>query len=205
MKALIAAIFLSLGSFEMAFCQNEILGEEKNAPIQLEQKRFRAKIEGADTIALAQLPTCYIIEKHKFKSSSDEKRYWRLVRNVKKVLPYARLAGNKYKQLNEQLVNKTEGEKKFLMKRVEREIKKDFSKDIKNMTYTQGTILLKLIDRETSITAYDLVKELRGSFSAMFWQSVSLMFDNSLKAEYDPVGDEQEIEGIITLLDKGLL
>jgi hypothetical protein len=120
-------------------------------------------------------------------------------------LPYARLAGNKYKQLNEQLVNKTEGEKKFLMKRVEREIKKDFSKDIKNMTYTQGTILLKLIDRETSITAYDLVKELRGSFSAMFWQSVSLMFDNSLKAEYDPVGDEQEIEGIITLLDKGLL
>ncbi|MEI6524066.1 MAG: DUF4294 domain-containing protein [Bacteroidota bacterium] len=205
MKALIAAIFLSLGSFEMAFCQNEILGEEKNAPIQLEQKRFRAKIEGADTIALAQLPTCYIIEKHKFKSSRDEKRYWRLVRNVKKVLPYARLAGNKYKQLNEQLVNKTEGEKKFLMKRVEREIKKDFSKDIKNMTYTQGTILLKLIDRETSITAYDLVKELRGSFSAMFWQSVSLMFDNSLKAEYDPVGDEQEIEGIITLLDKGLL
>jgi hypothetical protein len=205
MKALIAAIFLSLGSFEMAFCQNEILGEEKNAPIQLEQKRFRAKIEGTDTIALAQLPTCYIIEKHKFKSSRDEKRYWRLVRNVKKVLPYARLAGNKYKQLNEQLVNKTEGEKKFLMKRVEREIKKDFSKDIKNMTYTQGTILLKLIDRETSITAYDLVKELRGSFSAMFWQSVSLMFDNSLKAEYDPVGDEQEIEGIITLLDKGLL
>jgi hypothetical protein len=205
MKALIAAIFLSLGSFEMAFCQNEILGEEKNAPIQLEQKRFRAKIEGADTIALAQLPTCYIIEKHKFKNSRDEKRYWRLVRNVKKVLPYARLAGNKYKQLNEKLVNKTEGEKKFLMKRVEREIKKDFSKDIKNMTYTQGTILLKLIDRETSITAYDLVKELRGSFSAMFWQSVSLMFDNSLKAEYDPVGDEQEIEGIITLLDKGLL
>ncbi len=205
MKALIAAIFLSLGSFEMAFCQNEILGEEKNAPIQLEQKRFRAKIEGVDTIALAQLPTCYIIEKHKFKSSRDEKRYWRLVRNVKKVLPYARLAGNKYKQLNEQLVNKTEGEKKFLMKRVERVFKKDFSKDIKNMTYTQGTILLKLIDRETSITAYDLVKELRGSFSAMFWQSVSLMFDNSLKAEYDPVGDEQEIEGIITLLDKGLL
>jgi hypothetical protein len=205
MKALIVSIVLSLGCCKMAFCQNEILGEEKTTPIQLEQKRFRAKIEGADTIALAQLPTCYIIEKHKFKNSRDEKRYWRLVRNVKKVLPYARLAGNKYKQLNEQLVNKTEGEKKFLMKRVEREIKKDFSKDIKNMTYTQGTILLKLIDRETSITAYDLVKELRGSFSAMFWQSVSLMFDNSLKAEYDPVGDEQEIEGIITLLDKGLL
>ncbi len=205
MKALIVSIVLSLGCCKMAFCQNEILGEEKTTPIQLEQKRFRAKIEGADTIALAQLPTCYIIEKHKFKNSRDEKRYWRLVRNVKKVLPYARLAGNKYKQLNEQLVNKTEGEKKFLMKKVEREIKKDFSKDIKNMTYTQGTILLKLIDRETSITAYDLVKELRGSFSAMFWQSVSLMFDNNLKAEYDPVGDEQEIEGIITLLDKGLL
>jgi hypothetical protein len=202
---LIAAIILSLGSFEMAFCQNEVLGEEKKAPIQLEQKKFKAKIEGVDTIALAQLPTCYIIEKHNFKNSRDEKRYWRLVRNVKKVLPYARLAGNKYKQLNEQLVNKTEGEKKFLMKRVEREIKKDFSKDIQNMTYTQGTILLKLIDRETSITAYDLVKELRGSFSAVFWQSVSLMFDNNLKQEYDPVGDEQEIEGIITLLDKGLL
>jgi hypothetical protein len=205
MKPLTLAIFINLVCLEMAFSQNEILGEEKKAPIKLEQKVFKARIDGNDTIALAQLPTCYIIDKHKFKNSREEKRYWRLVRNVKKVLPYARLAGNKYKQLNQQLVNKTEGEKKFLMKQVEREIKKDFSKDIKNMTYTQGTILLKLIDRETSITAYDLVKELRGSFSAMFWQSVSVMFDNSLKAEYDPVGDEQEIEGIITLVDKGLL
>ena len=205
MKSLIIAIFLSLCAFEMAFSQNEILGEEKKAPIQLEQKKFKAKIDGNDTVALAQLPTCYIIDKHTFKNKRDEKRYWRLVKNVKKVLPYARLAGNKYKLLNEQLVNKTEGEKKFLMKRVEREIKKDFSKDIQKMTYTQGTILLKLIDRETSITAYDLVKELRGSFSAMFWQSISVMFDNNLKVEYDPVGDEQEIEGIVTLLDKGLL
>jgi len=76
---------------------------------------------------------------------------------------------------------------------------------VQNMTITQGRILLKLIDRETGVTAFNVVKELRGSFSAMFWQSVSIFFDGNLTSEYDPEGDDKEIESIIYLIDRGLL
>jgi hypothetical protein len=127
------------------------------------------------------------------------------VNHVKKVLPYARMAGKRYKELNDQLVNKSQGERVVLMRRVEKEIKRDFSKEVQNMTITQGRILLKLIDRETGVTAFNVVKELRGSFSAMFWQSVSIFFDGNLKSEYDPEGDDKEIESIIYLIDRGLL
>ncbi|MFN4854488.1 MAG: DUF4294 domain-containing protein, partial [Bacteroidota bacterium] len=96
-------------------------------------------------------------------------------------------------------------EQKKLIRGVEKEIKKEFTKDIENMTYSQGRILLKLIDRETGLTAYQVVKELRGTFSAVFWQSVCLIFDNSLKQEYNPGGDDEEIESIIYLVDQGLL
>lgn len=189
----------------LVFSQSEIIGDEAKPAIKLHPNAFKAVVVNGDTMASVLLPPVLIVDKHIFKSKQQEKRYWRLVYNVKKVLPYARMAGQKYKTLNEQLVNKSEGEKKFLMKRVENEIKREFGKDIENMTYTQGRILLKLIDRETGVTAYDLVKELRGTFPAFFWQSVSLMFDNNLKSEYDPQGDEKEIESIVLLVDRGML
>lgn len=199
-------------SFMLALCgsaqaQMEIIGDKAMPPISLTKpaQKFPYIIDGGDTLAYVYLPTCLILDRHIFKSKRQEKHYWRLVNHVKKVLPYARLAGKRYKELNDQLINKSEGERLILMRRVEKEIKRDFSKEVQNMTITQGRILLKLIDRETGVTAYNVVKELRGSFSAMFWQSVSVFFDGSLKSEYDPEGDDKEIESIIYLIDRGLL
>lgn len=185
--------------------QSELIGDEEKAPVNLQTKMYRGVVVDGDTLASVTLPTLLVMETHQFKNNRQRKHYWKLVYNVKKVLPYARLAGKKMREMNRQMASMTPAEQKKMVKGVEKEIKKEFTKDIENMTYTQGRILLKLIDRETGLTAYQVVKELRGTFSAVFWQSVCLIFDNSLKQEYNPTGDDEEIESIIYLVDQGLL
>jgi hypothetical protein len=193
--------------FASATCvaQSELIGDEEKAPVNLQTRMYRGIVVDGDTLASVTLPTLLVMETHQFKNNKQRKHYWKLVYNVKKVLPYARLAGKKMRDLNVQMANMAPPEQKKLIRGVEKEIKKEFTKDIENMTYSQGRILLKLIDRETGLTAYQVVKELRGTFSAVFWQSVCLIFDNSLKQEYNPGGDDEEIESIIYLVDQGLL
>ncbi|NLI24406.1 MAG: DUF4294 domain-containing protein, partial [Bacteroidales bacterium] len=70
---------------------------------------------------------------------------------------------------------------------------------------TQGKLLIKLIDRETGKTSYTLVKELRGSFQAAFWQTVAVIFGSSLKVKYDPQGKDAEIEKIVRKIELGYL
>ena len=72
------------------------------------------------------------------------------------------------------------------MKKAEKELKKQFEKDLQDLTITQGRILIRLRDRETSNTTYKIVKQLRGGFSAFMWQSLAVLFNSSLKSQYDP-------------------
>ena len=89
------------------------------------------------------------------------------------------------------------------MKQVEKELLDEYEDDLKKLTITQGRILIKLVDRETGATSYELVKELRGSFSAFFWQAFARIFGSTLKAEYDPYGEDRLIEEIVLLIDNG--
>jgi hypothetical protein len=93
-------------------------------------------------------------------------------------------------------------EQKRLMKVAEKELKKDFSKEIENLTFSQGIILLKLVDRETSKTTYQIVDELRGSFRAFFYQAIAKLFKYDLKAKYDPNGKDREIEKIVRIIEE---
>jgi len=77
------------------------------------------------------------------------------------------------------------------------ENKTEFEKDIRDLTYTQGKILVKLIDRETGKTSYQIIKDFRGSIQAVFWQTLARIFDGNLKLEYDPFGDDKDIEEIV--------
>jgi len=86
---------------------------------------------------------------------------------------------------------------------VEENLKKEFTEDLKNLTITQGRILIKLIDRETGKSSYTLIKELRGSFSAFMWQSLASLFNSSLKVEYDAEGEDKPIEDAIRLIESG--
>jgi hypothetical protein len=95
----------------------------------------------------------------------------------------------------------SEKKRKQYIKRMEKEIKNEFKDDIKNMTINQGRLLLKLIDRETGNTSYALLDELKGSFTAAFWQTVARIFGHNLKAEYEPNGRDYLIERIVVLIE----
>jgi len=132
-----------------------------------------------------------------FKTEADRKAYNRLRYNVLKVLPYAKIAEAKYDQLYRDLaMTPNKREKKRLIKKCEQDIKDMFYKEVKNMSVSQGAILLKLIDRQTGNSSYELVKELKGGVPAFFYQSLAKVFGHNLKAEYDRDTD-RDIENII--------
>jgi glutaredoxin len=126
----------------------------------------------------------------------------RLIVNVKTVLPYARLAKQTLDQIEVALdTMKNEKEKNVYVKNLEKEMKSRFSAELRNLTIDQGRILLKLIYRETGNTTYALVKEIRGTLSAFFWQKMAQLFGDNLKTKYDSLKDDRAIEQIIRNID----
>lgn len=166
----------------------------------------RAKIVDGDTLAIFYLPEINVVADRIFKNKREEKRYDKLRRNVKKVYPYALIAEARLKEYNIKLAQlKTESERKEYMKEAEKELMKEFEKDLRNLTFSQGKLLIKLIDRQTDKTSYQLVKQYRGGFSAFMWQSMARLFGANLKTEYDADGDDKKIEEIIHLIEIGEL
>ena len=164
----------------------------------------KAKFENGDTIPLITLNPVYITSERIFKNKKQAEIYWKLKRDVKKVYPYAILAEAKLKEYNARLATMdTELERKEYMKKAEKELKKQFEGDLKKLTVTQGKLLIKLIDRQTGETSYELVKELRGSFSAFMWQSLAVIFGSNLKYEYDSKDKDKMIEQVIYLVESG--
>lgn len=133
----------------------------------------------------------------RFASKEAWDNYRRLRYNVIKVLPYARFAGQRYRQLERDLATTSDKRKqKEYVKGCDKEIKDLFNKEVKNLTISQGEILIKLIDRETGNSSYDLVSDLKGSVSAFVMQSVARVFGHNLKNKYD-VDQERDIEAIV--------
>jgi hypothetical protein len=159
-----------------------------------------------DTFIHNTLPVFHFFSPKVFKSKKEQEQYNRLVRNVKRVYPYARLAGIKLREYNElMLAAPTEKARKDLMKRAEDELEAEFGKELRKLTFSQGVILLKLIDRETGQTGYDLVSELRGAFRAFFWQGIGRIFGYNLKMKYEPKTTDKEIEEIVLKIMYGQL
>ena len=133
-------------------------------------------------------------------------RYERLVYNVKRVYPYSLLVRDKLKDVDANLEKLSDdNERKKYIKDFEKQVFHDYEDDMRNMTITQGRLLIRLIDRETQNTSYDLIKEYRGKISAAFWQGIARLFGSNLKEEYDPYGDDALIEKIITEIEAGRL
>ncbi len=163
-------------------------------------------IVNGDTLLLSSIDEVYIFPMRKFKSERDLRRYRRLIRNVKKAYPYAKLAKKKLDEIEANLLKlKTEKARKEYIKQVEKEIIDEYEDELKKLTITQGRILIKLIDRETGETSYQLVKELRGSFSAFFWQALARLFGSNLKSEFDAQGEDKLINEIVILIENGQL
>lgn len=165
----------------------------------------KAKVKNGDTIPQILLPEYNVKGFAIYRSPADQRRFDKLVRNIKKVYPYARLAGIKLKEYDAMMAGLSEKEQKKLYKRAESELKQEFGDELKALTFSQGRILLKLVDRETGTPTYHIVKELRGNFVAFFWQNLSRIFGYNLKEKYDPKGKDRDIELIVRMIEHGLI
>ncbi len=163
------------------------------------------EIINGDTVPLIHLPQVSIYS-WKVLSNREERQFTRLMKNVKIVYPYARLAGIKLREYEDTLAMAPDDKaRKKIMKKVEDQIEAEYGKDLRDLTVTQGKILLKLIDRETGESSYELVADLRGEFRAVFYQAFARIFGLNMKLRYDPEGEDSEIEYIVQMIESGQL
>ncbi|MBQ5700707.1 MAG: DUF4294 domain-containing protein [Alistipes sp.] len=158
-------------------------------------------IENGDSVAVFHLTPV-----RKYARKPDMRRYARLVRAVKRVYPIAEEARVLMRTMESELLalpNKKQ--QKMYIKGIEKRLVREYTPVLKKMTIYDGSVLLKLIDRQVDDTAFDIIKEFRGGFEAGLWQALAKMFGNNLKTDYDPDQDDMLLEQIVTLYEKGLL
>ena len=158
-------------------------------------------VEDGDSIAVI-----HISPVRKYARKPDMRRYARLVRAVKRVYPIAEEAKVLMATMEDELLalpNKKQ--QKLYIKGIEKRLIREYTPVLKKMTIYDGRVLLKLIDRQTDDTAFDIIKEFRGGFEAGLWQALAKMFGNNLKTDYDPDKDDILLEQIVLLYEKGLL
>ena len=198
-KALILFLFLPFLGWSQSI-------DSKPAEKLMPGLLYHTVVYNGDTIPYANLPSVTCVTARVFKTRRQQLAWDRLKYNVKKVYPYAILASAKLKEYDRILASiPNENDRNAYMKAAEKQLKNQFGQELKELSINQGRILIKLIDRETGKTTYDVVKNMRGSFSAFMWQGVALCFNSSLKADYDAEGDEKGIEIAIKMIEDGQL
>ncbi len=164
----------------------------------------RAVIEGNDTVPEFYHETVMVATNFVFKTKKQYEAWTRVKYNVKIVYPYALLASAKLKQYDLVLANiKEEKLRKAYIKMCEKELRKEFEDELKALSVSQGRVLMKLINRETGKTTYQIVKEMRGSFQANMWQALARLFGNNMKDEYEPDSEDLMIEMAIAMVERG--
>ncbi|MES2477940.1 MAG: DUF4294 domain-containing protein [Bacteroidota bacterium] len=179
-----------------------------------------AIVVGTDTIAFVYLNEVVIYEnltpaqrrklnrqarRQERRQERDEAAYARLRYNVYKVYPYANTAAFLLKDVHEKLakIPDEKGKKKYL-KNIEKELNKRFKGELEEFTISQGIVLVKLINRQTGRSCFDIIQEVKGGFNAVVWQGVALVFSNNLKREYEPTARDKDIEGIVLEIEANL-
>ena len=164
------------------------------------------QIVNGDTIYLAFIREVYVYPKLVFKNKQQERFYWKTVRDVKKTLPYAKMITKDMAYADEELAKlTTDKERRLWWRKFERQLFKKYEKDFRGMYASQGRMLMKLMDRESNKTSYELIKQYRGKAAADFWQFIAKLFKNDLKEGYDGADKDRIVERVITLVEAGQL
>jgi len=180
--------------------------KQKNDTLQGKSYLLQRVNRDGVTLPEVEIKEVTVYAHPQFPKKSDFRKYERLVYNLKRVYPYALIVRNKLAQVDNDISKiKDEKERKEYLKKVEKNVFAEYEGDIRDMTISQGRLLIKLIDRETQNTSYVLIKDYRGKFAAAFWQGIARIFGTNLKEEYDPSGEDAIIESIITEIEAGNL
>lgn len=167
---------------------------------------FGTVVDG-DTIPLFYLKEVEVRSSQLLLSSQEIRKNKKLIRNVKLMLPYAREGKSRLDALELEIAQLPRSERKEAIKKAERQLLDDYGKDLKKYTFSQGLVLIKLIDRETGRTTYRIVDELRGKLRASFYQLFARLFGYNLKTGFDPAHDKTDdlIDRIVISIDYGKL
>ena len=159
-----------------------------------------------DTFYLARMQDVWVYPKMVFKNKKQERFYWKTVRDVKKTLPFAKELTKEMQVADHQLaLLPDEKARRKWWKQHEKYLFQKYENDFRHMTASQGQMLMKLMDRESDRTSYDIIKHYRGKATANFWQFVAKLFKNDLKEEYDADDKDRIVERVINLVEAGML
>ncbi len=168
---------------------------------------YRIDEEG-DTILVLHMTGITCFTPLKFKNSKEEKFYWRTVRDVRLTLPYAKLIGETLIETYEYIETfSTKREREDYLKRMEKALFEQYKPVLKRFSKRQAKMLVKLIQRETHQSSYDIVKAFLGTFRATFWQGFGKLFGVSLKSNFNPAKNKDDaiIDRVATLIEQGTL
>ena len=164
------------------------------------------QIVNGDTIYLAFIREVYVYPKLVFKNKQQERFYWKTVRDVKKTLPYAKMITKDMAYADAELAKlTTDKERRKWWRQYEKHLFRKYETAFRNMYASQGRMLMKLMDRESNKTSYELIKQYRGKAAADFWQFIAKLFKNDLKEGYDGADKDRIVERVITLVEAGQL
>lgn len=196
--SILVVTFLVIISFNESLAQKTIIIDG--------YKVHPAIVLDGDTIPNVLIPQIVVFPERKFTSKRDYRQYQRMIRNLKVVYPYAQIAKYKISEMDAHYRTlKTDIERKLYIKQVENELRAEFEHQLVKLTFSQGRLLIKLIDREVGRTTYDVIRELRGGVSAVFWQTLARLFGSNLKSEFNSVGEDKLLNELIILHEHGLL
>ena len=204
MRKTICILILSLTTIH-AWSNNQ-----QNSPIPSQDVQFIEKVElqvkDNDTFYLAHMHNIYVYPKLIFRNKQQERFYWKTVRDVKKTLPLAKLLAQEMVYADEQLAKIHDQKmRRQWWRKHERYLFKKYEQRFRKMTASQGQMLMKLMDRESDRTSYEIIQHYRGQASANFWQFIAKLFKNDLKEGYDAEDKDRIVERVINLVEAGQL
>ena len=199
-------LFVSTNVFAQEHINPEDRVVDLNSPTFVPMVHIGKAKVGQDSVQYVRTNTIYIYPPMEFKNDKQRQAYNRLVYNIKKVLPLAKECNHIILETGAYLQTiPTKKERDALTKAVEKELKQKYTPRIKKLTYSQGKLLIKLIDRETHSTGYELIQAFLGPVRAGFYQAFAWVFGASLKKRYDPKGADRLVERIVSQVEAGQL
>jgi len=178
--------------------------QDPTVPVTQPGYKCRAEIVNGDTVPVVDLNDVYVYTEYILKNKRQREQWTRIKYNVKKVYPYAILAAAKLKEYDRILERMPDEKmKKAYLRVCEKDLKHEFEDELKELSINQGRVLMKLIDRETGKTTYEIVKEMRGGFEACMWQAVARIFGNNMKDDYDANFEDIMIERAVKIVESG--
>ncbi len=167
---------------------------------------IRNVTRGGETLPEVEMDEVSVSARRTLRSRFEAWRYDRLAHNVRRVYPYSQIVKYTLESVNSDLEELPDDRaRRRYLRQVERDVFSKYEDDLRSLTITQGRILIKLIHRETMNSSYELIREYRSGVTALFWQGIARIFGSNLKAEYDPEGEDADIERIIREIEMGRL